>query len=82
MKTIYECEVCGRNDFESEEECSRHESAHTAEEVISFLGGRICPACEGEGGHYGNDGVDWRMCHLCKGKKVVSRCSTGFVPIY
>lgn len=77
MRIQYVCEQCEKA-FWVKEQCKTHERMHELERKLTHMPGGtvICPSCEGEGGYYGTDGVDWRCCGVCKGsgfaKKIVT----------
>ena len=73
MRKIYVCEICGKKDFKTAEECNEHEMQHELEEQLKILpkGAMICPNCKGKGWEYGNDGADVGNCYMCNGKKFI-----------
>ena len=70
-KTTYICDFC-KKEYGSKEAAWNCEQSHDINERLKLVENSIiCPACEGQGWVFGNDGCDTMGCDVCDGKKIV-----------
>ena len=74
IKRTFICEFCGRDDFDSERECMKHETMHSLEDRLkAFPDATACPSCGGTGVFCESKNSGVGICPVCCGQRIIRK---------